>query len=269
MPAVAGQGAIPLDTMDLVISTLLILAAGVTSILLRLGLERRLLLAAIRTVLQLLLVGYVLEYVFGLNTWWAVMAVLAIMFAVAAHAAVGRSSRTFPGAYALSLLSLVACGMLVVTIVTGVIVGVEPWWTPQYLIPLLGMILGNSLTGISLGLDHLLESLDRRRPHVELLLMMGATRWEAARSALAEAVRRAMIPTINTMMVVGVVSLPGMMTGQILEGADPLKAVRYQIMVMFMIAAATSLGAISIALLVYRRFFNSRHQLVKNLIRSQ
>jgi putative ABC transport system permease protein len=123
------------------------------------------------------------------------------------------------------------------------------------------MVLGNSLTGISLCLDTLLEALSERRAYVETELALGASRWEAVREPLAQSVRRGLIPIINSMMVVGLVSLPGMMTGQILQGADPLQAVKYQIVVMFMIAASTSLGCMTMALLVYRRLFNERHQL--------
>jgi len=128
-------------------------------------------------------------------------------------------------------------------------------------IPLLGMILGNTLTGISLSLDGLLESLDLRRDVVEMELAHGATAWEAARAPVTEAVRRGMIPILNAMSVVGIVSLPGMMTGQILQGADPVDAIAYQIVVMFMLAAASALGSIGIALLTFRRLFTTGHAL--------
>jgi putative ABC transport system permease protein len=123
------------------------------------------------------------------------------------------------------------------------------------------MVLGNALTGISLSLDQLLASLDDRRDRVEMALSLGATAWEAARDPMREAVRQGMIPIINAMTVAGIVSLPGMMTGQILEGADPLNAVAYQIVVMFMIAGATALGGMLTAMAVFRRLFNERHQL--------
>ena len=126
---------------------------------------------------------------------------------------------------------------------------------------LLGMVLGNGLTGMSLCLDELLASLDASRDQVETELALGATRWEAARQPLRAAVRKGMIPIINSMMVVGIVSLPGMMTGQILEGADPVAAVRYQIVIMFMIAAATAFGCMLIALFTYRQLFDSAHRL--------
>ncbi|MFW6050140.1 MAG: ABC transporter permease [Myxococcota bacterium] len=254
-------GAIPLDAWDLAIAAGLVLVAGAVSLVLRLGLEGKLALASLRTVVQLLLIGYVLEWVFAVDVPWAILALLAVMIAAAGRAAVQRASRTFRGAYWRAFLSLAITGTATTFMVTSAVVGIEPWWRPQYVIPLLGMVLGNSLTGISLCLDSLLETLDAGRDRVELDLSLGATRWQAVREPLADAVRRGMIPIINSMMVVGIVSLPGMMTGQILAGADPLPAVKYQVVVMFMIAAGTSLGCISVALFAYRRLFNERHQL--------
>ncbi len=260
------QGAMHLDAFDIAIAALLVLVAGVVSLVLKLGLERRLLLASIRTVVQLFLIGYVLRYVFRFENLPLVLAVVTLMVLAAARASVRRSSRKYSGVYFNSFIILVLSGMLTSYSVTGVIIGVDPWYKTQYMIPLLGMILGNSLTGISLTLDYLLESLSERRNEVETELAMGATKWEAARAPLADAVRRGMIPVINSMMVVGIVSLPGMMTGQILQGADPVQAVRYQIVVMFMIAAATSGGCMGIALLTYKKLFNARHQLDYRLI---
>src|ERR1700722_9999814 len=147
-----------------------------------------------------------------------------------------------------------------------VIVRIHPWYTPQYAIPLLGMILGNTLNGVSLGLDRLGSELTGRRDQVEALLALGATRWEAARPLVQQAVRTGLIPTINAMMVVGIVSLPGMMTGQILAGADPVEAVKYQIVIMFLIASAAALGTVSVVLLSYRRLFNEHHQFLSALI---
>jgi putative ABC transport system permease protein len=256
---------IPLDAGDLFIAACLVLVAGGVSVALRLDLERRLAVAAVRTVIQLLLIGYVLTWIFGVGPLWLVPLV-GVMTLVAGHAAVQRSSRVFPGATWRAFVTLVACGLLTTYTVTAVIIGVEPWYRPQYMIPLLGMVLGNGLTGISLCLDQLLETLAVRRVEIEMELALGATRWEAARDPVGQAVRKGMIPIINAMMVVGIVSLPGMMTGQILAGSDPLDAVKYQIVVMFMIAAATALGCISMSLLVYKRLFNARHQLDAELI---
>jgi putative ABC transport system permease protein len=261
------SGAIALSLTDLVIAGSLVAVAGIVSVLLQLGLLPRLALASIRTVAQLVLVGYVLEWIFGLDSAPAVLGLMGLMSVFAGHAAVGRSSRTFKGVLWRAVATLVLTGVVTTLAVTGLVIGVDPWYEAQYVIPLLGMVLGNALTGISLCLDSLLETFAERRSEIEMRLSLGATRWEAAREAVAEAVRRGMIPIINSMMVVGIVSLPGMMTGQILQGADPLDAIEYQIVVMFMLCAATSLGSIAVALLAYRRLFNQRHQLRAELIR--
>jgi len=254
-------GAIPLDALDLAVAAGLVVLAGVISFALRLGLGKRLWIAAARTVVQLLLVGYVLEWVFGLESLPSVLLVTTLMIAMAARESVRRSARTFRGATARTFVTLFASAFLTTVLVTSVVVDVEPWYRPQYLIPLLGMALGNGLTGISLCLDQLLLTLDERRAEVEMELALGATRWEAARRPLAGAVRRGMIPIINAMTVAGIVALPGMMTGQILQGADPVAAVKYQVVVMFLISGATALGCIVLAMLAYRRLFNDRHQL--------
>jgi len=255
---------IQLDWWDLCLSAGMVLVVGVLSLLLRLGIEKRLAVASVRTVVQLLLIGYVLMWVFRHH--WSIAPLAVVMVLVAGYDAVKRSGRAFAGMYWLALLSLIASAFLTTIFVTGVIVSARPWYLPQYFVPLLGMVLGNSMTGISLCMDHLLEHLAARRAEVEVELALGATRWEAARQPLQQAVRRGLIPLINRMMVTGIVSLPGMMSGQILSGEDPNNAVRYQVMVMFMIAAATALGSISVALLVCRRLFNRRHQLRADLL---
>ena len=138
---------------------------------------------------------------------------------------------------------------------------VEPWFEPQYAVPILGMVLGNALTGISLALERFTEGLVSHRDQAETLLALGATRWEAAHAEIQAAVRTDMIPTLNSMMVMGLVSLPGMMTGQILAGASPIDAVRYQTVIMFMLAAATALGSLLTVLLAYRRLLSKEHRL--------
>ncbi len=259
-------GPIPLGAVELAIASCLVVVAGAVSLGLRLGLERRLALASVRTVVQLLLVGYVLKWVFDHSSPLALFLAMALMLIAASRAAVARPSRTFSGATGRAFGSLVLCGLATTFTVTELVVGVAPWYEPRYVIPLLGMVLGNGLTGISLCLDHMLERLAEQGAVVEMELAHGATRWEAARDVLRDATRRGLIPIVNTMMVVGIVSLPGMMTGQILAGADPLLAVKYQIVVMFMIAAATLLSCIAMVLLVYRRLFNAKHQLLASEI---
>lgn len=240
-------------------AALVLINVGI-SLALRLGLEWRLTVAAVRTVAQLLLIGLVLEWVFAHATWPLVLGMLIVMTVIAGVAAVRRADRRYAGIWFDSVVSVWASTWFVSALALTLIVPVQPWWRPQYAIPLAGMIMGNALSGISLGLDRLGEFLTSRRGEVETLLALGATRWEAARGPIRESLRTAMIPTINSMIVVGIVALPGMMTGQLLAGVSPLEAVKYQIAILFLIAAGTALGAVGVVLLSYRRLFNSSHQ---------
>jgi putative ABC transport system permease protein len=255
-----------LSYLQVGLAALLILINGALSVLLNLGLGRRLLLAAVCTVVQLLLVGLVLEWVFRLDRWYVVLALMLVMTLIAGFAATHRTHVRYPGIWIRGIASVWAGSWLVAALALAVIVRVRPWYTPQYAIPLLGMILGNTLNGVSLGLDRLVGELTGLRYQVEAHLALGATRWEAARPPVQQAIKTGLIPTINAMMVVGIVSLPGMMTGQILAGASPVEAVKYQIVIMFLIAAATALGTVSVVLLSYRRLFNGRHQFQGELI---
>jgi putative ABC transport system permease protein len=260
------MGYYDLTYYQVALAAMLVLINGSISALLGLGLGRRLLLAAVCTVVQLLLVGLVLEWVFRVDRWYVVLGLMLVMTVVAGSAAIRRVSFRYPGILLSSVVSVWASSWVVTSLALFVIVPVRPWYAPQYAIPLLGMILGNTLSGISLGLDRLGGELSSKRPQVEALLALGATRWEAARDPIQQAVRTAMIPLINSMMVVGVVSLPGMMTGQILAGASPMGAVKYQIVIMFLIASGTALGALSVVLLSYRRLFNASHQFLYQLV---
>ncbi len=245
---------IELGPLHLAVATVLVIAAGVISVALGLGIERRLAVAAVRTVVQLGLLGLVLERIFAVRDPLLVVALLLLMTVFAAREAIGRASRRYRGVLLDAWLTMAATCFIVGGVVTQVVVGVTPWYDPQYVIPLLGMILGNSLTGISLCLDRFLDHLAVRTAEVELRIAYGATRREALAAPLQDAVRTGMIPIINAMAAAGIVSLPGMMTGQILAGSPPLQAVAYQIVVMFMIAAAVALGAMMVVILAGRHF---------------
>jgi putative ABC transport system permease protein len=248
------------------LAALLILINGVISILLRLGLERRLFLAAVCTVVQLLFIGIILEWVFRVGRWQIVVGLMATMTLIAGIAAARRAHHRYPGIWANSIASVWLSSWLTGAFALFVILPARPWYSPSHAIPLLGMILGNTLSGISLGLDRLGGELVAGRTYVETLLALGATRWEAAREAARQAVRTGMIPIVNSMMVVGIVSLPGMMTGQLLAGIAPIQAVKYQIVIMFLIASGTALGVVSAVLLSYLRLFNDDHQFLPHLV---
>jgi len=237
------------------------------SALLSLRLERQLLIASCRMVAQLLFVGWILKWVFALKNPVWVLSLGLIMTALASQSAVGRTRRRFPRIFLSSFVSIMGAAFLVTLIAMTGIIKVEPWFEPQYFIPLLGMVLGNTMNGISLALDRFMEDTAQRQSRIESLLALGAGRWEAARESLREASRSGMIPIVNSMMVMGVVSLPGMMTGQILAGADPLDAVSYQIVIVFMIAAAAALGVMAVTLIAFFSLFNSRHQIRSDRLR--
>lgn len=259
----------PLSYWQVGLAASLLVVNGAVSLVLRLGLGRQLLVAGVRLVVQLLLLGLVLQWVFESRTWYTVLGLGTVMALVAGVSAVQRSDWRRPGIWLDSIVAVWASSWLVMAAALAAVVPVRPWYEPRYTIPLLGMVLGNALTGLSLGLDRLGEELTGRRGQVEALLALGATRWEAARPALRRAVRTGMIPTLNSMMIVGIVSIPGMMTGQLLGGVPPLEAVKYQIVIYFLIAAATALGTVGVVLLSYRRLFNEHHQFLSSRLSGQ
>lgn len=248
-----------LSLADVAIAALLIVVNGAISVVLALGLGRQLALAAVRTVVQLLLVGYVLGWVFSVDRWYVVLALMALMTIIAGFAGAARGTHAYAGQRIDSLVSIWISAWLIAAVGLFAVMRIHPWYEPQYAIPILGMILGNTLTGVSLAIERMTETLTARRDRVEMALALGATRWEAARDAARAAVRAGMIPTLNQMAVVGIVSLPGMMTGQVLAGQSPLQAVRYQIVIMFLIAAASALGTVGAVLLSFRRLFSADH----------
>ncbi|SDG48843.1 ABC transporter permease [Paraburkholderia phenazinium] len=249
-----------LSLWDVAIAALLIVVNGAVSVALKLDLERKLAWAAVRTVVQLLAIGYVLGWVFRFDRWFVVLPLMVLMTLIAGFAGAQRGARTYAGQRADSVLSIWLSSWLVAAVGLFVVIRIHPWYEPQYAIPILGMILGNTLTGVSLGIERMTEELTSRRDRVDMALALGATRWEAAQGPARQAVRAGMIPTLNQMAVVGVVSLPGMMTGQVLAGQSPLQAVRYQIVIMFLIAASSALGTVGAVLLTYRRLFSPEHR---------
>jgi putative ABC transport system permease protein len=243
------------------LAALLIVVNGVISAALHLKMERTLAVAAVRTVLQLLLIGMVLEWVFRVERATIVLGLLSIMTLVAGVTAVQRTPRRYPGIWWNALVSVwVSSWFVTAYAMTVVLGGVQSWYQPQYAVPMMGMILGNTMNGVSLGLSALIDALLSQRDRVETQLALGATRWEAASGPIRHAVRTGMIPLVNMMMVVGLVNLPGMMTGQILSGTRPIEAVQYQIVIMFLIAASAGLGTVSVVLLAFLRLFSRDHQ---------
>lgn len=251
-----------LSMLDVAFAAMLIVIAILISLWLRLGLAKTLLIAAIRTVVQLSLIGLILAWVFARQTWYEVLTILTIMTLIAAFAAKNRISKPYQGLLFDTLLSLSVATFSIALVAMLLILQITPWYTPQYIIPILGLILGNSLTAISLTTGRLIDYLHEQQAQIRMLLALSATPFEACHHAIKGAITAGMMPTINSMMVVGLVSLPGMMTGQILAGADPTQAVRYQIVTMFLICAGSAISCTLSALLVVRRFFDNRQRLL-------
>ena len=266
---VLNSGVVPISDFQLALSVILVIAAGAISAALRLGLLKPLVWGTFRTFVQLTFIGYALRYVFNINSLWLISGIVVLMCFVAARASVARTPNVPKYPIWLAFWSLLASSTLVGLIVVRVIINPEPWYTARIFIPIFGMILGNSMTGIALSLDRLYGEAYSRAGEIESLLAFGATPWEAARECVKNAMRAGMTPTINSLMVVGLVSLPGMMTGQILGGADPHEAVRYQIVVMLMIAAAVAIGCLLLVGFSYKKLFTADWALKSEILQSR
>ncbi|MBF4489348.1 iron export ABC transporter permease subunit FetB [Psychrobacter sp. N25K4-3-2] len=245
---------------DIALASSLIIIVLILSWRLRLTLTKTLLTAAVRTIVQLSFIGLILAWIFAREQWYEVLLILTIMTLIAGGAAKNRVKRSYKGLFIDTLLAVSLSAVLVTSIAIFVILRVQPWYTPQFVIPILGLILGNSLTAISLTSNQLIEAFHEQQGRIEMMLSLSARPFEAVHEQIRAAIINGMTPTLNSMLVVGIVSLPGMMTGQILAGADPTQAVRYQIVTMFLICVSSTLGCTISALLIYRRFFNKREQ---------
>ncbi|SJN38567.1 MULTISPECIES: iron export ABC transporter permease subunit FetB [Psychrobacter] len=247
---------------DIALASSLIIIVIILSCRLRLQLTQTLLIAAVRTIVQLSFIGLILAWIFAREQWYEVLVILTIMTLIAGSAAKNRVKRHYKGLLADTLIAVSASGILVTAIAIVMILQVQPWYTPQFVIPILGLILGNSLTAISLTSNQLINAFHEQQGRIEMMLSLSARPFEAVHDPIRSAIINGMTPTLNSMLVVGIVSLPGMMTGQILAGADPTQAVRYQIVTMFLICVSSMLGCTISALLIYRRFFNKHKQLI-------
>lgn len=248
---------------DVAVAAVLVALNALLSLRLRLGLENRLVIAAVRMVVQLSLVGLVLKALFAAVSPWLTLGAVVLMVLFAGREVLARQSRRFTGwwTYGLGTSSIMVAAILVTVLALTTQIHPDPWYHPRYAIPLLGMILGNTMTGVALGLDRLLTGAVREKAAIEAQLCLGREFSAALRPLVREALKSGLIPIINAMSAAGLVSLPGMMTGQILSGVDPMEAVKYQILIMFLIAGGTGLGLLAAVLAGARRLTDPRHRL--------
>jgi putative ABC transport system permease protein len=262
---------ISLSSADLGLAAFLVLiVAGLTY---RLGSDQAqpLVIAALRTIIQLMLIGIVLNVLFESSRgYWVAITGLG-MGLVAGYEVNARQKHPFKGwwGYGLGTLSLFVSTLCVLLLTLVVIVQPDPWYHPRYVIPLLGMLLGNSMTGIALALDRLTGGAWQQRGIIEARLMLGQDWNQAINEIRGEALRSGLMPIINAMAAAGVVSLPGMMTGQILAGALPMDAVKYQILILFLITAVSGVGVIIATRMGSRRLFDQRERLVLERLKAK
>jgi len=254
---------ISLSALDLSIAALLVLVLAVLGLKLQLGVSRQLMIAAIRTTVQLLLIGYILKFLFENVHLGYMLMISIIMLLFAGREVMSRQTNPYKGlwGFGMGTISMFLSTFMVTLLALTVIINNDPWYTPQYAIPLLGMMLGNTMTGIALGLERLTQAAREQRKNIEARLMLGHSGQQAIMSIRRQSMRYGMIPIINSMAAAGLVSLPGMMTGQILAGSPPLEAVKYQILIMFLIAAGTGFGTVIAVVLGSRRLFDDRERL--------
>jgi putative ABC transport system permease protein len=254
---------IQLDYLDLILAGSLLFINGGLSVFLKLRLTRQIAIASLRMVVQLMAVGFVLKALFLTVSPWLTGLVAMAMVLFAGREIVARQDRRFNGwwTYGLGVSCMAMAAIAVSIFALTTQLQADPWYHPQFAIPLLGMILGNTMTGVALALDTMTTHARQQRTAIEARLALGSTRNEALRAVKQQAMRVALMPTINAMAATGLVALPGMMTGQILSGVDPIEAAKYQLLVMFLIAGGTSLGAVAAVLLGAMRLSDERHRL--------
>jgi UDP-glucose/iron transport system permease protein len=253
---------VELSALDLGLAALLLAINGAISLAFGLRIETRLAIAAVRMAVQLGAIGFVLKFVFAQTSpLWTLL--IALTMVLVAGYEVQKQERRFAGwwAYGLGNTTLLLVGGLATLYAVAVIVRPDPWYAPRYVLPILGMVLGNTLTSVSLALQTLTEGAERERAAIEARIALGATRLEAMEDVLRRAIRTAITPLLNTMSIAGVVTLPGMMTGQILAGADPAEAAKYQIMIMFVLTGASGLGALAAGIGGVLLLTDGRHRL--------
>lgn len=258
-----GSGYIALGYTDIAIAASLLAINAGASIVFRLGLGKRLLVAATRMVAQLLMVGLVLKVLFADQSPVLTAAVVLVMVGFAGYEIQGRLTRRLAGGwtYGIGAGSMMFAGLAVTMLALSTQIRPTPWYDPRYAVPLLGMVLGNAMTGVSLTLNRLLTAAMREKPAIEARLCLGQPFRQAIGGAVREAMLSGLLPTINSMSAAGLVFLPGMMTGQILAGVDPIDAVKYQLLIMFLIAGGTGLGVLLATGIAVQRLTDQRHRL--------
>ena len=262
------MGVVQLSFGDVALSLILMALAIGLSRLEKLGLEKNLAIGTVRAFLQLTLIGFALKILFQIDSPWLLMLVLPAMLAVASAESVRRQQVRLPYFFWITWAALTLALVVSLGVIVELVIRPEPWYNLVVIIPLSGMVLGNGLNVVSLAVNRFIGELQLRRNEVEVGLSLAAPPRKALHTTFKSALNGALIPSVNALMTVGLVQLPGVMTGQILAGVPPIEAVKFQIVIMMMWITTGIISGIVATLLVITRLVNSRWQVRWDLIQT-
>ncbi len=243
------------------------LVVAIIGLINKLGITKNVLLGTIRSFAQLTLMGYVLGWIFNLEKWYLTVLMLLIMIIFATLDSYKRIDFRPGKTFFCCLSSMVVGTALPLAFMFYIVLKITPWYNPQYVIPISAMVISNTMTAISICLNTFGSELRLRRYEVETKLSLGARKGMALAFIRKSSIKAGLIPTINALMVLGIVKLPGMMTGQILGGVAPVESVKYQLLIMYMISSATAISLFLLVYLVEKGVFNDREQLRYELLK--
>ncbi|MGI1658705.1 MAG: ABC transporter permease [Desulfitobacterium sp.] len=252
------NGSDSITITSLLLASSLVLVSLFFSYWQKLNLERETVISVIRAVVQLVAVGFVLEYIFGLHNPIFTTLLLLFMILNAAYNAAKRG-RVIKNGFQISFVSIAAGTIVTLAVLT---LSQTLKYEPYQMIPVGGMIISNSMVALGLCYKQMVSNFKARREEVETKLSLGADILPSSIEIIRDTIKTGMLPTIDSAKTLGIVSLPGMMTGLILAGAPPMEAIKYQIMVTFMLLSTTSISSFIACYLSYQGFFNERKQLI-------
>ncbi|AVP36700.1 iron export ABC transporter permease subunit FetB [Staphylococcus felis] len=249
-----------MSTTSLLLTSLLLLIPILISFKERLHIAKDLMIAAVRAVIQLMIIGYLLEFVFRLEEVWIVLILIVVIMI---NAALNTRRRASPVMNHVFLISFAGIATGAVLSLGGVLLTGAISFKPNEIIPIAGMVGSNGMIAINLSYQNLNRIFTKETDSIESKLSLGATPSLAAKDAIRESIKVAIVPTIDSVKTYGLVSIPGMMTGLIIAGVPPLQAIKFQLMVVFIHTTATIISALVATYLSYKQFFNQRHQLIQ------
>ncbi|MDY6820303.1 MAG: iron export ABC transporter permease subunit FetB [Deferribacterota bacterium] len=233
---------------------------------LKLSIFKDLLIAVCRMTVQLIIAGFILLYIFDINSFWLVILVFTFMSCFATHTILRRAHMRIPKYFFKIFIPVFLNGLFMSFFFLYIIVHPEPWYDARYFIPITGMALGNSMNACALAIDRFLDSIKNNLKEIETILVLGGTQYESIKKFYSNSIKSACIPIITNMSGIGLVFLPGLLTGQILSGVNPLIAIKYQIAIMIIIVSSITFTSIFTLFVTFKSIFDTRDRLKYELI---